>query len=58
MSYFKLDVKIRALELYDSEVRSFPHPRSPKALKAATRRWGSVAGMQAAEPFELIRDFR
>lgn len=53
-----LETKIEALQIYESEIRSFPHPRSPEALKAAARRWGSVAGMQAAEPFELIRDFR
>ncbi len=53
-----LNVKTRAMELYESEARPFPHPRSAEALRAAARRWGSVAGMQAAEAFELIRDFQ
>ena len=50
-----LDLKIRAMELYASELRPFPHPRSPEALRAAAVRWGSVAGLPAAEAFELIR---
>jgi LmbE family N-acetylglucosaminyl deacetylase len=53
-----LDSKIEALKLYDSEVRDFPHPRSPEALRALARRWGSVAGLDAAEAFELVREIR
>jgi LmbE family N-acetylglucosaminyl deacetylase len=53
-----LDTKIRALQVYESEVRTFPHPRSPEALKAIAHRWGSVAGIQAAEAFELVRAIR
>lgn len=53
-----LDVKIRALQTYESEVRAFPHPRSSEALRAAARRWGSVSGLGAAEAFELVRDIR
>lgn len=50
-----LENKIQAMRLYESEVRSFPHPRSPEALEAVARRWGSTAGVFAAEAFELIR---
>lgn len=50
-----IDKKIEAIKMYDSEVRSFPHPRSPEALKTCARRWGSVVGLQYAESFELIR---
>lgn len=53
-----LEKKIKAMELYESEVRSFPHPRSPEALRALATRWGSVAGLEAAEAFELIREIR
>lgn len=49
-----LDKKIKALEMYESEVRSFPHPRSPKAMEAAARRWGSTVGFEAAEAFQQI----
>jgi len=53
-----LDTKIAALACYETETREFPHPRSPEALRAVARRWGSVAGCGAAEAFELVRSFR
>ncbi len=53
-----LGLKIEAMELYESEARSFPHPRSPEALRAIARRWGSTVGVQAAEAFELVRAIR
>jgi len=53
-----LEKKIKAMELYESEVRPFPHPRSPEALRLLAKRWGSVVGLDAAEAFELIREVR
>jgi len=50
-----LEAKIAAMQCYDSETRPFPHPRSSEALRAIATRWGSVAGFQAAEAFELVR---
>jgi LmbE family N-acetylglucosaminyl deacetylase len=50
--------KIEAMQIYESEVRDFPHPRSPSALEAIARRWGSVCGVQAAEAFEIVRELR
>ena len=50
-----LEKKIEAMEIYESEARAFPHPRSPQALRAIAQRWGSVAGLQAAECFQLVR---
>ena len=53
-----LETKMQAMVLYESEARPFPHPRSPEALQAIARRWGSVVGLEAAEAFELIRAVR
>jgi LmbE family N-acetylglucosaminyl deacetylase len=53
-----LQAKIDALCCYQSEIRPFPHPRSPEAIEAIARRWGSVAGLPAAEAFQLIRAIR
>ncbi len=50
-----LALKQRAMAIYEGEARAFPHPRSPQALEAIARRWGSVAGLKAAEAFELVR---
>jgi LmbE family N-acetylglucosaminyl deacetylase len=53
-----LEAKILAMSCYETETREFPHPRSPEALRAVARRWGSVVGCDAAEAFELIRSIR
>lgn len=50
-----METKIKAMEIYDSETREFPHPRSPEALKAIAKRWGSVTGLQFAEALETVR---
>jgi len=48
--------KLDAFELYSSEVRPYPHPRSREALEARARAWGSVVGMTAAEAFVVARE--
>ena len=53
-----IEIKVKALQHYEEEVRVFPHPRSPEALRALARRWGSAVGLQYAEAFELIRSVR
>lgn len=53
-----LEAKIAAMGCYETEVRQFPHPRSPEALRAIAMRWGSVCGCGAAEAFELVRSVR
>jgi LmbE family N-acetylglucosaminyl deacetylase len=53
-----LETKVQAMALYESEARPFPHPRSPEALRAIARRWGSAVGVEAAEAFELVRSVR
>lgn len=50
-----LQTKLDAMACYRSEVRSFPHPRSLEVLRAGAVRWGSVAGLDAAEAFQTIR---
>ena len=49
-----LDRKIRAMAMYETEGRAFPHPRSPEALEAIARKWGSTVGLGAAEAFQQI----
>jgi LmbE family N-acetylglucosaminyl deacetylase len=53
-----LEAKLASLACYEGEIRPFPHPRSPEALRANAARWGSVAGCEAAEAFELVRAVR
>jgi LmbE family N-acetylglucosaminyl deacetylase len=53
-----LEVKLTAIEMYEAEVRSFPHPRSREALRAQALHRGSTVGVEAAEAFELVRKLR
>lgn len=53
-----LEKKVEAMAMYENETRTFPHPRSPEALRAHAHYWGSVAGLKAAEAFELIREIQ
>ena len=47
--------KIEAMQIYESETRPWPHPRSPEALVTLAKRWGSVTGQGLSEAFQLVR---
>lgn len=49
-----LDKKIAAMQMYEGEARPFPHPRSPEALEAEAKHFGSIAGLKAAEVFSVV----
>jgi LmbE family N-acetylglucosaminyl deacetylase len=51
-----LEMKIKAMAVYESEKRPFPHPRSFEAIRDNARRWGSMVGLNASEAFVLVRD--
>jgi LmbE family N-acetylglucosaminyl deacetylase len=53
-----IKTKEDAMSAYREESRDFPHPRSLKALRARARHWGSVAGVDYAEAFQLVRSIR
>jgi LmbE family N-acetylglucosaminyl deacetylase len=54
-----LDKKVEAMSMYAnthvSEVKPYPHPRSYEAIEVYAKRHGVAVGMEAAEPFMLIR---
>lgn len=50
-----LHLKLAAMECYGGEMRAFPHPRSCRALESYAQRWGTVAGLEVAEAFRLLR---
>ncbi len=50
-----LAAKMAALSAYASEMRSFPHPRSLKAVEALAQWRGATMGCAAAEAFVLAR---
>ncbi len=51
-----LDLKIKALEVYLSEMRAWPHARSLKAVEHLARWRGASVGCEAAEAFQLMRE--
>ena len=55
ISQENLQTKIKGMEAYEYEKRSYPHPRSSEALTILSQRWGVVIGRKYAEAFMLIR---
>jgi N-acetylglucosamine malate deacetylase 1 len=51
-----LELKIKALKAYESEMREWPHTRSIKAIESLARWRGASVGYEAAEAFMLIRN--
>jgi len=51
-----LNTKLRALNVYDSEMREYPHSRSLKALEYLAKWRGATVGVAAAEAFVLGRN--
>lgn len=54
----QMDRKVVAMEIYESEIRPYPHPRSKRALVARAEYWGQVAGVEYAEPFQLVKQVK
>ena len=50
-----IDTKIKALQLYKTEMREFPHPRSPEGIISQAKNRGTTIGLEYAEAFQLIR---
>ncbi|WP_432222933.1 PIG-L deacetylase family protein [Flavobacterium sp. TMP13] len=50
-----LEAKIKGMESYEFESRTFPHPRSPEALRIQAQRWGIAVGMSYVEAFNIVR---
>jgi len=50
-----LQKKIAAMNAYQFEKRSFPHPRSDRGIKNRAEMWGISIGENFAEAFQIIR---
>lgn len=51
----QINLKIKALEEYESEMREWPHARSIRAMENLIYLRGSQVGVEAAEAFYLVR---
>jgi LmbE family N-acetylglucosaminyl deacetylase len=50
-----LEVKLQAMNIYQTQLKPFPHERSLEAIRALARLRGATVGFEAAEAFVLIR---
>ena len=50
-----VDLKLKAMKLYQSELREYPHPRSLKYIKDLAALSGAKNGLDYCENFMLIR---
>ena len=60
-SYFKISeenmkTKLEALEIYEKEMRDYPHSRSYENVENLMRVWGSEVGTEFSEKFLKIRE--
>ena len=49
-----IDDKLNAMKMYETEIRTYPHPRSIKAMRISAQYFGNTVGIEYAEPFKLI----
>ena len=49
-----IDLKLKAMSLYEDELREYPHPRSIQSLRNHARVFGNQVGYEYAEPFSLL----
>lgn len=50
-----INIKLKALEEYESELREYPHPRSLEGVKLNAKYWGMKVGLEYAETFKCVR---
>lgn len=50
-----IERKVKTMEMYESEVKEYPHPRSPESLRIISKKWGISCGLKNAEAFMLVR---
>lgn len=51
-----MEAKLDAITKYESELGEPPHPRTTKTIRQNAHVWGAKTGVEAAEPFELLRE--
>ena len=51
-----IEYKIKALKIYDNEMRKYPHTRSYENILNLSKVWGSEVSLEYAEKFELVRE--
>jgi LmbE family N-acetylglucosaminyl deacetylase len=55
LSEENMESKVKGMESYEFEKRTYPHPRSPGALRILAQRYGIMMGGGLYEAFQIIR---
>ena len=50
-----MDIKLKAMACYETQLRPFPHPRSLEAIEAQAKVRGSTVCLERAEAFIQLR---
>jgi len=50
-----IDIKLKALEEYKTELKKYPHPRSLEGVKLNAKYWGMKVGLEYAEAYKTVR---
>lgn len=50
-----IDRKISAAKIYESQIKAYPHERSPESIMALSRYRGGFVGIEHAEAFVCVR---
>jgi N-acetylglucosamine malate deacetylase 1 len=53
-----LELKLKAMQVYETEARAYPHPRSVEAMRYMALRNGAMVGLGAAEVFQSVLEIR
>ena len=53
-----MDIKLKAMQVFESQLGTFPEARSIGAIDALARFRGATVNVRAAEAFCLIREIR
>jgi len=53
-----LEIKLKAMSAYKTELKEYPHPRSLEAISALAKMRGATIGVKAAEAFMLVRELQ
>jgi len=53
-----IEKKIEAFKIYKTEMKEYPHPRSPEGIRILAQKRGSEICTKYAEAFKLIREIK
>lgn len=53
-----IDLKIKSFTKYKTEIREYPHPRSPQGIRTLAKYRGIQSGYKYAEAFKLLLEYK